>query len=426
MLKVLRRRNFALLWFAGLISIIGDWMLRVALPITVYELTDSAVATGGLVIASLLPSVLLGSVAGVFVDRWDRKRTMVLANLLRAPTLLLLPLVDSAGEVWIVFIVAFVGSALGQFFSPAENALLPQLVGEDDLIPANALNTLNNNLARLIGPAVGGVVAGWYGLGGVAVADASSFLIAAGMIALIATPARQPREAPTQTAIGNRWQALREEWVGGMRVIRHSRSLGIVFSVCAISGFGEGLISAAFPVYVTDVLDGGAQEAGWLMSGQAIGGFIGAFFVGSWAKRISPLRLFAWGAIGTGVIDLLIFTYPSVLSAGVWLGVALFVVVGLPITAFFTGGMTTMQSETEDVYRGRVFGALNTTMALLMLISAAIAGFATDRFGAMAVLSFDSLSYIVSGLVALKLIGGVVAARSPMPDTPLKHEPADG
>jgi Na+/melibiose symporter-like transporter len=267
------------------------------------------------------------------------------------------------------------------------------------------------------------LIAGWYGLGGVAVADSASFLIAAGMIALIAVPARQPREEHRQTAIGNRWQALREEWVSGMRVIRHSRSLGIVFSVYAISGFGEGLISAAFPVYVTDVLDGGAQEAGWLMSGQAIGGFIGAFFVGSWVKRASPMRIFAWGAIGTGVIDLMIFTYPSVLSVGVWLGVALFVVVGLPITGFLTGGLTTMQSETDDAYRGRVFGALNTSMALLMLISAAIAGFATDRFGAMAVLSFDSLSYILSGLVALRLIGRLVASRVTVPDAPLKREP---
>lgn len=412
MLKVLRQRDFALLWFAGLISIIGDWMMAVALPIIVYQLTDSAVATGGLVIARLIPSFLLGSVAGVFVDRWDRKRTMVIVNLLRAPTLLFLPIVDSAGEIWIIFVVTFVGSTLGQFFSPAENALLPTLVGEEDLIPANALNTLNNNLARLVGPAIGGVVAGWYGLGGIAVADAASFLIAAGMISLIAVPARQPREEPKQTAIGNRWQALREEWVSGMRVIRHSRSLRIVFCVLAISGFGEGLISAAFPVYVTDVLDGGAQEAGWLMSGQAIGGFIGAFFVGTWAKKMSPLRLFAWGAIGTGVIDLMIFTYPAVFSVGVWLGVALFVVVGLPITGFITGGMTAFQSETDDAYRGRVFGALNTTMALLMIVSAAIAGFATDRFGAMAVLSFDSLSYILSGLVALKLIGAVVATRT--------------
>ena len=106
MLTVLRRRDFALLWFAGLVSLIGDWMLVVALPLTVYQLTGSALATGGVLIANKLSALVLGSIAGVFVDRWDRKRTMVVANLIRAPVLLLLVAVDSAERVWIVYVVA--------------------------------------------------------------------------------------------------------------------------------------------------------------------------------------------------------------------------------------------------------------------------------------------------------------------------------
>ena len=85
MLSVLRQRDFALLWFAGLVSITGDWMLVVALPITVYELTGSAFATGAILITNKLAALVLGSIAGVFVDRWDRKRTMVIANLIRGP-----------------------------------------------------------------------------------------------------------------------------------------------------------------------------------------------------------------------------------------------------------------------------------------------------------------------------------------------------
>src|SRR5919198_1112108 len=84
MIATLRQRNFALLWFAGLISLAGDWMLIVALPIYVYQLTGSTLATSTMFIAGRLPTLLFGSVAGVFVDRWDRKRTMVVANLLLA------------------------------------------------------------------------------------------------------------------------------------------------------------------------------------------------------------------------------------------------------------------------------------------------------------------------------------------------------
>ncbi len=134
MLTILRRRDFALLWFAGLISLTGDYMLVVALPITVYQLTGSALAMGGILIANKHSALVLGSVAGVFVDRWDRKQTMVVANLVRAPLLLLLVAVDSAERIWIVYLVTFAVATMGQFFRPAENALLPRLLGQDNAL----------------------------------------------------------------------------------------------------------------------------------------------------------------------------------------------------------------------------------------------------------------------------------------------------
>ena len=91
MLAILRQRNFALLWLGSLISFVGDWVLFIALPVYIYDLTGSALATGGMFIAQTAPRLLFGSIAGVFVDRWDRRRTMIVANLLSAAVLLLLP-----------------------------------------------------------------------------------------------------------------------------------------------------------------------------------------------------------------------------------------------------------------------------------------------------------------------------------------------
>ena len=158
MIATLRQRNFALLWAGGLISMAGDWMLYIALPIYVYQLTHSTLATSLMFIAETLPRIALGSVAGVFVDRWERKRTMVIANGLLALGLLPLLLVRSAEWVWLVYLVGFVQATIEQFFDPAKNAMLPNLVAKKELVSANALNALNNNLARLIGPALGGVV----------------------------------------------------------------------------------------------------------------------------------------------------------------------------------------------------------------------------------------------------------------------------
>ncbi|MDP9369847.1 MAG: MFS transporter, partial [Chloroflexota bacterium] len=242
MLTVLRQRDFSLLWFAGLISLTGDWMLVVALPVTVYELTGSALATGGILISNKLAALVLGSVAGVFVDRWDRQRTMVVANLVRSPILLLLVAVDSAERVWIVYVVAAALSAVGQFFRPAENALLPRLVGEEHLVPANALNALNDNLGRLVGPALGDLVAAWAGLGGVVAADVASYLIAAGMIAAITTTTRPERTPlPDAAAVTDTWAAVWREWLAGLRLIRDHPALRVVFGVFAIASLGEGV-----------------------------------------------------------------------------------------------------------------------------------------------------------------------------------------
>src|SRR5215469_10845342 len=185
MIATLRKRNFALLWLATLISRAGDWVLLVGLPIYVYVLTHSVLAISITLVAAFLPQIALGSVAGVLVDRWDRKQIMVISNLLLALALLPLLLVRTPDRVWIIYVVAFVETSLEQFFTPAENALLPALVGEEHLVPANSLNSLVQNLSRLLGPALGGLVAAAFGLLGIVVADALSFVLAAGLIAAI-------------------------------------------------------------------------------------------------------------------------------------------------------------------------------------------------------------------------------------------------
>src|SRR5690348_16964991 len=225
MLATLRQRNFGLLWAAGLISLAGDWMLRIALPIYVYQLTGSALATSSMLIAGMLPDLLFGSIAGVFVDRWDRKRTMVICNLLLAIGLLPLLAVRTADHVWLLYLVAFCESLVAQFFGPAENALLPQLVGEEHLVSANSLNALNNNLARLIGPALGGIVVGLAGVAGVALIDAATFLLAAALIALISgtyKPLKSPA-AEEPSSVGQAWAAVPREWLAGLRLIRQER-----------------------------------------------------------------------------------------------------------------------------------------------------------------------------------------------------------
>ncbi|HCI78140.1 MAG TPA: hypothetical protein DHW02_00445, partial [Ktedonobacter sp.] len=153
MLAVFRQRNFSLLWIGNFISMMGDWMLLVALPFYVFQRTGSALATGATFIVEVIPTLLLGSVAGVFVDRWSRKRTLVVTNVLSAVMLLLLLFVQTRGGLWLVYMVAFAESLIDCFASPAYSALVPLLVKEEQLPTANSANKLGVELTRLLGPA---------------------------------------------------------------------------------------------------------------------------------------------------------------------------------------------------------------------------------------------------------------------------------
>ncbi|HEY3562130.1 MAG TPA: MFS transporter, partial [Kribbella sp.] len=151
-----RQRDYRLMLSAGLISLVGDWLLRTGLAFQVYVLTGSTLASGGLLLASFLPAVLLGSLAGVFVDRWNQRTTMIVTNVLNAVVLLPLIAVHDASTLWIVYGVVLAQSCLQQFFTPAEQSLVPLLVHPDQLVTANALNSQIRDLARLVGAALGG------------------------------------------------------------------------------------------------------------------------------------------------------------------------------------------------------------------------------------------------------------------------------
>src|SRR5579872_294728 len=255
-------RDLRFLMSAGLISLGGDWILRVGLAYRVYALTGSTVALALTMASSFLPQLLLGALGGVFADRWDRRRTMIVADLLLAAGLLPLLLVQGGGQVWVVFVVLLWEGAVAQFFSPAEQAMLPALVPDDLLVTANATGGQVQNLARLAGSAIGGVIAAVGGIGAVALADAASFVLSAALIALIHAPAREARGRAAATPIGSRIAAVRGELSDGLRrSVRHRvvRALTVFILVTAV---GEGIMSTLFAPFVRHVLHGSSEAYG--------------------------------------------------------------------------------------------------------------------------------------------------------------------
>lgn len=411
MLQLLRQRDFALLWWAGLTSLGGDWVLMVGLPLYVYRVTGSTLATGGMLVSAILPALLLGSVAGVFVDRWDRRGTMIAADLLLALGLLPLLLVHTREQLWVVYLVSALESALSRFFQPAEAALLPRLVGEGQLVPANALASLNSNLARLGGPALGGLIAAAWSLPGIVLVDAASFLISGALIAAISGGRRAARPSAAPAARHPLWLAVWQDWVAGLRVVRRTPPIFALFIVTIIPMLGEGVFGTLFVVFVYRVLHGGAPQFGLLMSAQAVGGLLGGVLVGAVGRRVPLAALIGVCAIGFGLGDLAVFNAPAVLPG---LGApALFMgLVGIAGVGYLTGASSVLQAYVADGYRGRVQGAWGTTGALLGLLGTVIAGSLGDRLGPVAILNVQGAGYMVSGVLALLLLGGANARGS--------------
>ena len=399
MMATLRNRNFFLLWSGGLISMIGTWMLLAALPFYIYSVTGSALATSGLLMAYLAPGALFGSVAGVFVDRWDRKRLLVIGNLIQAAIIPLLLLVDANGWIWLVYVVAFLESTVNQFLGPAENALLPTLVDEEPLVSANSMNALNDNLARIVGAALGGILLGTVGFRNVVLLDALSFLAAAALITFVVVKPVVQATAAEAAANVSRWLQVWREWIGGLRLVAEDNILRNLFIVNGVAKEGDAILSALLAVFAQDVAGFTAADFGWLLTARGVGGIVGGVVIAQVGPRLSNIVMISGGLILSGLAVLAMVLFPTLTVV-----VVLMILAGPALMAWIISMQTVLQQATEDSYRGRVFGAYGTTSTILMFIGSGLAGVMADSLGSSSLMASAAVIYVIAGLLGWVLL----------------------
>ena len=412
MIAVLRQRNFGLLWVGQNISMIGDWVLFVALPFYIYTLTGSTLATGIMFIVQTLPRLFFGSVAGVFVDRWNRKYTMVIANLIQALILVPLFLVRSRDAIWIIYLCAFADSLVSQFFNPAQTAIIPMLVEEKDLLPANSLNSMSQELTRLVGPSLGGLLFGLLGIGSVITLDLISFLVSATLLALIVVPARlnrakseeQPASEGGNMVINSLLNVWRE-WRAGMGLVKREQLVSAIFIIIGFAMVGEGIIEVLLAPYVERVLHGTPQILGVLMSAQAVGGILGALLIPRLSKMIPPGRLMGICGLMFSSVIVVLATVPVVPVI-----LPLIAIAGAGASGFFIPMITLLQTTVANEYQGRIFGALSAIQAIAMLLGMGTASGLGDRIGIVPLMLIDAGFNIMAALLTFALIRVAISA----------------
>lgn len=398
-LTILRRRDYALFWSGQLISSIGNWVLWIALPFYVYERTGSALATGIMLIVRELPPVLLGSLAGVFVDRWGSKQVVVTSSLLQALVLLLL-LLD---KMWMVYLGILCQSLTLLFSQPALGVLTPRLVDEHELMAANNLNTFGSNLASLVGPSLGGLLSVRLEFPGVVFVRCATLIVSAVLIGLITgSPGVAEAQAGADSPAGfGAWKALWLDWLAGLRLVRRVRIVGDLFAVMGLVMLGQGFVNVLWVIFVRDVLGGGEPEYGWVQVAVASGALVGGPILARVSQRLSPGRLIGISGALVGLLLLATFNLPFLPAI-----LAFQFLVGIPAVGFSVTHRTLLQSSTDDRYLGRVLGALNTTNSLLVLGGQVLASLLGDRVGVVPLLNLAGFLYLPVAIIALVRLPG--------------------
>jgi predicted MFS family arabinose efflux permease len=304
--------------------------------------------------------------------------------------------VSTVDRVWIVYVVLAWEGCVQQFFAPAEQALIPQLVDDELLMTINALSGQTRDLSRLLGGAIGGVVVVAGGIDAVTLVDVVSFLLAVGLLAGINRPLLAA-ETKNDGVDGHPLATLLGEWRDGLRFSIRQRVLRVVAIFMLVTSVGEGIMGTLFAPFVRTVLHGSGQSYGLIVSAQAVGGIAGGLLAALLSCRVSARLLFGWGAVCFGVVDLAMFTYPFV-WVSVWPAAVCMVVVGLPGALMVAGAMTLLQRNADDSHRGRVFGALGAVEGIAVVAGTLAAGFLAEVVGIIPILVAQGAGYVFAGI----------------------------
>jgi MFS family permease len=371
-LRPLAVRDYRLVFVGAALSNTGTWMHRVAVDWLVYQQTDSPAWVGIVSFAQFLPLALVGPFGGVLADRLDRRRILLAAQAFMMASAALLAALTLAGAATPLLLVA-VSFALGlgfAFSGPTWLSTIPSLVPRELLTSAIALNSARFSAARVVGPALGGVLIAAIGAGGVFVVNAVSYL--AIVIALAALHVPPLPERPPERVLAQ----LRQ---GVSYAVHHRTILWLMAAVMGVSLLAAPLVTL-LPVYARDVLGGGARTLGLLTASLGVGSLIGSVALAQIGDRLRPAVL-----IAGGVVALAIATGGVALAPGLAVTAAAVVGTGLFRTGSVAASSSRIQALAEEAYRGRVTSLFLLSFGLAYPVGALATGAAAEVWGVQAV-----------------------------------------
>jgi predicted MFS family arabinose efflux permease len=313
MLQVLRIRDFRLLWGGGLVSALGSWLLTIAVPAHILLVTGSLRDTGLTVAAEYLPLLVLGPVAGVCADRWDRRRLMIATNLFCAGSVAVMLLGIPPGRYWVLYAALIAENSGTVLYLPAWQARTPAIVGTGPLLSsANALNSVSSGTVRLIGGPLGGFLLAFCGIRWLICADALSYLVSAAAIWRTSRQSEQQEEQHQERT--RTLAAFTGDLLEGARLLRRQPVARALLPVTIIFLAANAALSAVLiPLGVQRL--GGTEHTGFLLLGLGAGYLLGAPAIRLLLDRVPSRDLLTGTLTATAVAFFLLFTSSSLTTA---------------------------------------------------------------------------------------------------------------
>jgi MFS family permease len=368
-LRALKHRNFQLFFSGQLISLIGTWMQNVAQAWLVYRLTGSSLLLGSVAFAGQIPVFLTSPLGGIVADRYNRQRVVIstqTASMILAFVFAALTLTHRI-TVTEIFVLAIMRGIVNAFDIPGRQAFIVEMVGKEDLMNAIALNSSMFNGARIIGPAIAGIVVAKIGEGWCFFADAVSYIAVIVGLFMMRVPPRKQR--PMGSPL--------EHIIEGFRFVRDTAPIRALLFLLGLVSLVAMPYTVLMPVFADRILHGGARGLGILMGATGVGALLGALTL---ATKTGVYGLGRWVTFSCAgfAISLIAFS----LSRNFWLSTVLLVPVGFCMMLQMSSSNTLIQAMVPDELRGRVMSVYSMMFMGMGPFGALVAGAIADHLGA--------------------------------------------
>ncbi|AZR72002.1 hypothetical protein BBF96_00425 [Anoxybacter fermentans] len=390
--ELFKNIDFLKLWIAQVLSLIGDYIYSVNLYIWIYKLTGSALALSSSIFFQTVPRLIMAPIAGIIIDRFNRKKILILSDILRGIIICLFIFVKSKEQLLLVYLVVIINAVISRIAIPARSTILPIILEKDKLIKANSLYNFTESATLIVGPILGGILS-ILNFNIIVFINTVSFFLSALLINNIGISNDVVSTKTLNEKSGSFWSEL-----GYVKKLFKKNPLFMgLLSVTVLSALGQGGINILYYPFLLDVVKVSNTQFGLTLSFFGLGSIIGSMLTGFYADISKARWVIGGGVLVSGISVILYNTFPNL-----YMVIFTTLIEGIAIAGVFILIPSIVQTYFKKGNQGKVFGLLDAFESGSMLFSMGLSGIIVSLFGIRVVL------YVLAGLFLFAGIIGTI------------------